>query len=166
MTDHPPRTQWWRSAVVYQVYPRSFADSNGDGIGDLPGVIARLDYLVDLGIDVIWLGPVYPSSQADNGYDITDYQDVDPAYGTLADLDALVSAAHGRGIRVILDLVVNHTSHQHPWFLESRQSRVNPRDDWYFWRDPRPGSIGGKPGAEPNNWGAAFSGPAWTWVPT
>ncbi|BBH16690.1 oligo-1,6-glucosidase [Nocardioides baekrokdamisoli] len=157
--------EWWRSAVVYQIYPRSFADSDGDGVGDLRGVIAHLDHLVDLGIGVIWLGPVYPSSQADNGYDITDYQDIDPVFGSLEDLDALLAAIHARGMRLILDLVVNHSSHRHPWFVESRRSTVNPYADWYFWRDPRPGTVGGQPGAEPNNWGAAFSGPAWTWVP-
>lgn len=165
MTTAANGSEWWRSAVVYQVYPRSFADSDGDGVGDLRGVMAHLDYLLDLGVDVIWLGPVYPSSQADNGYDITDYQDVDPLYGSLEDLDALVAAVHGRGMRLILDLVVNHSSSKHPWFLQSRRSRHNPREDWYFWRDPRPGTVGGEPGAEPNNWGSAFSGPAWTWVP-
>ncbi|HZP14395.1 MAG TPA: alpha-glucosidase [Nocardioides sp.] len=165
MTSPTTGAEWWREAVVYQIYPRSFADSDGDGVGDLRGIIEHLDYLVYLGVDVIWLGPVYPSSQADNGYDITDYQDVDPIYGSLADLDALIAAVHLRGMRLILDLVVNHSSDQHPWFIESRASRDNPRQDWYLWRDPRPGTVGGQPGAEPNNWGSAFSGPAWTWVP-
>ncbi len=151
--------------MVYQVYPRSFADSDGDGVGDLPGVLAHLDHLADLGVDVVWLSPVYPSPQDDNGYDISDYQDVDPAFGTLADLDALVAGLHERGIRLVMDLVVNHTSDEHPWFVDSRSGRDAEHADWYVWRDPRPGHVGGEPGAEPNNWGSFFSGPAWTWVP-
>ena len=125
---------WWKSAVVYQIYPRSFADSNGDGIGDLPGVTARLDHLAELGVDAVWLSPIYRSPQDDNGYDISDYQDVDPMFGTLADLDALIAAAHARGMRIVMDLVVNHTSDEHPWFVESRSSTDNPKRDWYFWR--------------------------------
>ncbi|MGQ0843348.1 MAG: alpha-glucosidase [Sporichthyaceae bacterium] len=156
---------WWKSAVVYQVYPRSFADSNGDGVGDLPGVLAHLDHIADLGVDVLWLSPVYPSPQEDNGYDISDYQDVDPLFGTLADLDALVAAVHERGMKLILDLVVNHTSSAHPWFLESRSGRDSAKADWYFWRDARPGTVPGEPGSEPNNWGSAFSGSAWEWCP-
>jgi len=157
---------WWRSAVVYQVYPRSFADSDGDGVGDLRGVTARLDHLATLGIDAIWLSPVYRSPHADNGYDISDYRSVDPTFGTLADLDELIAQAHARGIRVVLDLVVNHTSDEHPWFVESRSSRDNPKRDWYWWRPPRPGSVPGTPGAEPTNWGSFFSGPTWTWDET
>lgn len=169
MDDDTARTTgvdaWWESAVVYQIYPRSFADSDGDGVGDLPGVLAHLDHLVDLGIDVVWLCPVYASPQDDNGYDISDYQAIDPLFGTLDDLDALVTAVHERGMRLIMDLVVNHTSDEHPWFVESRQGRTSSKADWYFWRDPRPGIVAGLPGSEPNNWGATFSGSAWEWVP-
>ena len=154
---------WWRSAVVYQVYPRSFADSNGDGIGDLRGVVAKLDYLAALGVDAIWLSPVYRSPHADNGYDISDYQDVDPMFGTLADLDDLVAQAHARGLRIVLDLVVNHTSDEHPWFVASRSSKDDPKRDWYWWRPARPGTTPGEPGAEPTNWTSFFSGPTWTW---
>jgi oligo-1,6-glucosidase len=143
--DHP----WWKTAVVYQVYPRSFADSDGDGIGDLPGITARLDHLAALGVDVLWLSPVYPSPQDDAGYDISDYQDIEPAFGTLADFDALLAAAHERGMKLVMDLVVNHTSDEHPWFAESRSSRDNPKRDWYWWRET------------PNNWRSAFSGSAW-----
>ena len=156
---------WWKSAVVYQIYPRSFADSDGDGVGDLSGVLAHLDYVAELGIDVVWLCPVYRSPQEDNGYDISDYQSIDPLFGTLADLDTLIRAVHQRGMRLIMDLVVNHTSDQHPWFEESRRSRDTAKSDWYFWRDARPGTVPGQPGSEPNNWGAAFSGSAWEWVP-
>ncbi|MFC4785969.1 glycoside hydrolase family 13 protein [Nocardioides sp. MAHUQ-72] len=157
MSSHP----WWTTAVVYQVYPRSFADSDGDGIGDLPGITSRLDHLERLGVDVLWLSPIYPSPQDDNGYDISDYQDVDPLFGTLADLDELIAQAHARGIRIVMDLVVNHTSDEHPWFVESRSSTDNPRRDWYVWRPARPGSVPGEPGSEPTNWGSFFSGPAW-----
>src|ERR1700733_10029043 len=127
----------WRRWVVYQVYPRSFADSSGGGVGGLPGVLGRLDYLQRLGVDVIWLSPVYRSPMDDNGYDISDYQDIDPLFGTLADLDELVAELHARGMRLVMDLVVNHTSDEHPWFAESRSSRDNPKRDWYWWRDPR-----------------------------
>lgn len=161
----PSEEAWWQSAVVYQVYPRSFADSDGNGIGDLPGIVAHLDYLVDLGIDVIWLSPVYRSPQDDNGYDISDYQDVDPLFGTLADLDRLVAAAHERGMKLVMDLVVNHTSDEHPWFVESLRDRDGAKADWYFWRDAKPGAVAGEPGSEPNNWGAVFSGSAWQWSP-
>jgi oligo-1,6-glucosidase len=153
----------WRHWVVYQVYPRSFADSNGDGIGDLRGVLAHLDHLRRLGVDVVWLSPVYRSPMDDNGYDISDYTDVDPLFGTLADLDELIKELHARGMRLVMDLVVNHTSDEHPWFIESRSSRDNPKRDWYWWRDPRPGTTPGTPGAEPTNWESLFSGPAWTW---
>jgi oligo-1,6-glucosidase len=155
--DHP----WWTTSVVYQVYPRSFADSDGDGVGDLAGITGRLDHLQHLGIDVLWLSPTYPSPQDDNGYDISDYQDVDPLFGTLADLDELLAQAHARGIKVVMDLVVNHTSDEHPWFVESRSSVDSPKRDWYWWRPARPGTTPGEPGAEPTNWGSFFSGPAW-----
>jgi oligo-1,6-glucosidase len=154
--------QWWKTAVVYQIYPRSFADSNGDGIGDLRGIMSKLNYLEGLGVDVIWLSPVYPSPQADNGYDISDYQDIDPIFGSLDDFDELVAAVHRRGMKLVMDLVVNHTSDEHPWFVESRSSLDNPKRDWYWWRPARPGMRAGDPGAEPTNWGSAFSGPAWT----
>jgi oligo-1,6-glucosidase len=157
---------WWRSAVVYQVYPRSFADSDHDGIGDLRGVLDRLDHLADLGVDVLWLSPVYRSPQHDNGYDISDYFSVDPVFGTLEDLDALIAALHARGMKLLMDLVVNHTSDEHPWFTASRSSRDDPKRDWYWWRPARPGTFPGTPGAEPNNWGAFFSGPAWTFDET
>jgi len=156
---------WWHSAVVYEIYPRSFADSNGDGIGDLPGLLTHLDHVADLGVDVVWLSPVYPSPQVDNGYDVSDYQAVDPIYGTLDDLDRLIRAVHDRGMKMIMDLVVNHTSDQHEWFRESRQSRTSAKADWYFWRDAKPGTVPGKPGSEPNNWGSVFSGSAWQWSP-
>jgi oligo-1,6-glucosidase len=153
--------EWWKSAVVYQIYPRSFADSDGDGIGDLPGITAKVGYLADLGVDVIWLSPVYPSPQDDAGYDISDYQDIEPVFGTLADFDRLLAAVHGRGMKLLMDLVVNHTSDEHPWFVESRSSKDDPKRDWYWWRPPREGMAGGTPGAEPTNWGSAFSGSAW-----
>lgn len=162
MPEPQPR-DWWRSAVVYQIYPRSFADSDGDGTGDLRGVIERLDHLVALGVDVVWLSPVYRSPQDDNGYDISDYQDIDPLFGTLADLDELIARAHGHGIKVVMDLVVNHTSDEHAWFEESRSSRTSEKRDWYFWRPPREGHAGGSEGAEPNDWRSVFSGPAWEW---
>jgi len=152
---------WWRSAVVYQVYPRSFADSDGDGIGDIPGITAHLDHLAALGVDVLWLSPVYASPMDDNGYDISDYRDIDPVFGTLADLDALVEALHERGMKLVMDLVVNHTSDEHPWFAESRDP-ASPKRDWYWWRPARPGAEPGTPGAEPTNWESAFNGPAWS----
>jgi oligo-1,6-glucosidase len=153
----------WRHWVVYQVYPRSFADSDADGVGDLRGVLGRLDYLERLGVDVVWLSPVYRSPMDDNGYDISDYQDIDPLFGTLTDLDELIAELHTRGMRLVMDLVVNHTSDEHPWFVESRSSRDNPKRDWYWWRDPRPGAVPGAPGAEPTNWESHFSGPTWTY---
>jgi oligo-1,6-glucosidase len=152
---------WWRSAVVYQIYPRSFADSDGDGIGDLRGIIDRIDHLARLGVDVLWLSPIYPSPQDDAGYDISDYEDVDSTFGTLADLDELIAAVHVRGMRLVMDLVVNHTSDEHPWFVESRSSPDSPKRDWYWWRPPRRGMQPGQPGAEPTNWQSFFSGPAW-----
>ena len=158
----PPEDRpWWTRAVVYQVYPRSFMDSDGDGIGDLGGVLQRLDHLADLGVDVLWLSPVYPSPQADNGYDISDYTDIDPLFGDLATFDRLVAELHARGIRLLMDLVVNHTSDQHAWFVESRSSRESPKRDWYWWRPPRQGMAAGDPGAEPTNWQSFFSGPVW-----
>ena len=153
----------WRRWVVYQVYPRSFADADGDGVGDLRGTLAHLDHLERLGVDVVWLSPVYQSPMDDNGYDISDYQAVDPVFGTLADLDELIAALHERQMKLVMDLVVNHTSDEHPWFVQSRSSRDSPRRDWYWWRDARPGTVPGTPGAEPINWESYFSGPAWQW---
>jgi oligo-1,6-glucosidase len=150
-----PTPKWWADAVVYQIYPRSFADSDGDGVGDLGGIRAHLDHLERLGVDVVWLSPVYRSPQADNGYDISDYRDIDPLFGTLEEFDALLADLHARGIKLVMDLVVNHTSDEHPWFMESRSSLDNPKRDWYLWRD-------GVEGREPNLWRSAFSGPAWT----
>lgn len=152
-------TLWWQHGAIYQVYPRSFQDSDGDGVGDLAGVERRLDYLSALGIDAIWLSPIFRSPMADHGYDVADYRDVDPLFGTLADLDRLVAEAHRRGIRVILDFVPNHSSDRHPWFEESRASRDNPLRDWYIWRDPAPD------GGPPNNWISDFGGPAWEYDP-
>ena len=143
MAAVPRRHAWWQSGVVYQVYPRSFQDSNGDGVGDLPGVLARLDHHSALGVDAVWISPIYPSPMADFGYDVSDYTGIDPVFGSLEDFDRLVSAAHARGLRVILDYVPNHSSDRHPWFVESRSSRANPKRDWYVWRDPAPG--GGPP---------------------
>ena len=147
--------RWWQTAAVYQIYPRSFQDGNGDGVGDLPGILRRLPYLVDLGVDAIWLSPIFPSPMADFGYDISDYCNIDPLFGTLADFDALRQAAHRHGLKLILDFVPNHTSDRHPWFLESRASRHNAKRDWYIWRDPAPG------GGPPNNWLSDFGGSAW-----
>lgn len=129
---------WWQTGVIYQIYPRSFQDSNNDGIGDLPGITARLDYLHQLGVDAIWLSPIFPSPMADFGYDVANYVDIAPIFGTLADFDALVAAAHARNVRVLLDLVPNHSSDEHPWFVQSRSARDNPFRDWYLWRDPAP----------------------------
>ena len=153
---------WWRRATVYQVYPRSFADSNGDGIGDLRGIVSKLDYLAELGVDVVWVSPFFRSPQHDNGYDISDYQDVDPVFGTLSDLDELIAGLHERGMKFMMDVVVNHTSDEHPWFVEARSGVDSPKRDWYWWRPPRPGTTGGEPGAEPTNWESFFSGPCWT----
>jgi alpha-glucosidase len=150
---------WWKDGIIYQIYPRSFLDSNQDGIGDLAGITARLDYLRDLGVDAIWLSPVYPSPQADFGYDVSNYIDIDPMFGSLKDYDRLIREAHKHKIRVIMDLVFNHTSDEHPWFVESRKSRDNPYRDWYIWRDPSP------KGKEPNNWYSVFGGKAWKFDP-
>lgn len=146
---------WWQSAVLYQIYPRSFQDSTGDGVGDLPGIVERLPHLVELGVDALWLSPIFTSPMADFGYDISDYTAIDPLFGSLRDFDALVAAAHARGLKVILDFVPNHTSDRHPWFVESRASRDNAKRDWYIWRDPAPG------GGPPNNWLSEFGGSAW-----
>src|SRR5205809_2761082 len=146
---------WWQTGVLYQVYPRSFLDSNGDGVGDIAGITSKLDYLRWLGVDAIWLSPIYPSPMADFGYDISNYVDVDPIFGTLADFDQLMAEVHRRGMKLVLDFVPNHTSDQHPWFKESRSSRDNPKRDWYIWRDPAPG------GGPPNNWLSNFGGDAW-----
>jgi len=156
--------EWWRTAVFYEIYVRSFQDSNGDGVGDLPGIIQRLDYLNDgtpesLGVDALWLTPINPSPMFDFGYDVADYRNVDAVFGSLADVDELITAAHRRNIRIVLDLVPNHTSHLHPWFTASRRSRANPYRDWYIWRD-------GVAGGPPNNWVSSFGGPAWTLDPT
>ena len=166
---------WWKHAVIYEIYPRSFQDSNGDGIGDLNGITSRLDYLKDLGIDAIWISPMYPSPQVDFGYDISDYENVDPQYGTLADFDRLVGEAKKRNIRICLDMVLNHTSDKHKWFLESASSRTNSKADWYVWNPGQPASAPGVTAYEkkfehdgmvpPNNWISGFGGSAWEWVP-
>lgn len=150
--------KWWKNAVIYQIYPRSFCDSNGDGIGDLRGIIQKLDYLETLGIDAIWLSPIYRSPQDDNGYDISDYQDIDPMFGTLEDMDELIAEAGKRNIKIIMDLVLNHSSDEHRWFVEARKSKENPYHDYYVWRD-------GEEGVYPNELRSTFSGPAWEWVP-
>jgi oligo-1,6-glucosidase len=149
------KVNWWKKAVVYQVYPRSFCDSNSDGIGDINGIVSKLGYLKELGVDVIWLSPVYQSPMRDNGYDISDYRAINPEFGTMADFDRLLGQAHELGMKIVMDLVVNHSSDQHAWFAESRRSRDNPKRDYYFWRD-------GKNGGPPNDWKAWFGGPAWT----
>jgi alpha-glucosidase len=159
MGDSMDRPYWWQTGVIYQIYPRSFQDSNGDGVGDIGGILARLDHLVDLGVDALWLSPIFRSPMADFGYDISDYEDIDPLFGTLADFDALLACAHARGLKLILDLVPNHTSDRHPWFTESRASRHNPKRDWYIWRDPK------ADGAPPNNWQSEFGGSAWSFDP-
>ena len=156
---------WWMNAVLYQVYPRSFQDTDGDGVGDVKGILRRLDYLADLGVDIVWISPIYRSPQADNGYDISDYRDIDPLFGDLETFDALVARAHELGMRIVMDLVVNHTSIEHPWFVESSTGPDSPRRDWYYWRDPRPGVEPGTPGAEPTNWESFFGGPAWEYDP-
>jgi alpha-glucosidase len=150
-------THWWQHSVIYQVYPRSFQDSDGDGVGDLPGIASRLPYLQWLGVGAVWISPMYPSPMADFGYDVADYTDVHPLFGTLEDMERLIEEAHALGLRVILDLVPNHSSEQHRWFLESRSSRDNPKRDWYLWRDPAPD------GGPPNNWLSVFGGSAWEW---
>lgn len=158
----PDGPEWWRHAVIYEIYPRSFQDSDGDGIGDLKGITSRLDYLHDLGIDAIWITPMYPSPGVDYGYDISDYTAIDPVYGSMADFDNLVAEAKKRDIHVIMDYVINHTSDQHPWFLESRSSRTNPKRDWYIWRNGK-GETATDKGQPPNNWQSWFGGSAWQW---
>ncbi len=148
---------WWRGAVIYQIYPRSYQDTNGDGIGDLPGITQRLDHIASLGVDAVWISPFYTSPMDDFGYDVSNYRDVDPIFGTLADFDALLEEAHARGLRVMIDLVLSHTSDRHPWFTESRAGRENPKSDWYVWADAKPD------GTPPNNWLSIFGGPAWEW---
>ena len=145
---------WWKELVGYQIYPKSFKDSNGDGIGDLQGIISKLDYIKDLGIDVIWICPMYKSPNDDNGYDISDYKDILDEFGSMKDFDMLLNEVHNRGMKLIIDLVINHTSDEHEWFIESKSSRDNPKRDWYIWRDP-------KDGMEPNNWESIFKGSAW-----
>src|SRR3984957_20806602 len=174
---------WWKHALIYEIYPRSFQDSNGDGIGDLNGITQRLDYLQKLGIDAIWISPMYPSPQVDFGYDISDYENVDPQYGTLADFDRLVAEAKKHNIHVLLDMVANHTSDKHKWFIDSASSRTNPHADWYIWNDGKPDPLAAgsrdrtaphSPAARfgplgwvvpPNNWSSLFQGSAWEWVP-
>ncbi|HZX76397.1 alpha-glucosidase family protein [Lysobacter sp.] len=153
------KARWWRGAVIYQIYPRSFLDTNGDGVGDLPGIIARLDYIASLGVDAIWISPFFKSPMADFGYDIADYRDVDPLFGTLDDFDRLLAKAHSLGIRVMIDQVLSHTSIEHAWFKESRESADNPKADWYVWADAKPD------GTPPNNWLSLFGGVAWRWEP-
>ena len=153
-----PAWPWWRGAVVYQVYVRSFCDSNGDGQGDLPGVLSKLDYIAGLGVDAIWLSPIHPSPNRDWGYDVADYDGVHPDYGSLADFDHLLQEAHARGLKVLLDEVLCHTSDEHPWFVDS-QGFANGKADWYVWADPH------KDGTVPNNWLSAFAGPAWAYKP-
>lgn len=148
---------WWQEGIIYQIYPRSFQDSNGDGVGDLAGIITRLDYLQNLGVQAIWISPIFPSPMADFGYDISDYTNIHPLFGTLQDFEQLLREVHARGMKLLLDLVPNHTSDQHPWFLESRSSRDNPKRDWYIWKDANPD------GSEPNNWLAMFGGTGWEW---
>src|SRR3954468_12918197 len=155
----PDASPWWRGAVVYQVYPRSFADSDGDGVGDLGGLLAHLDHIADLGADAIWTSPLYRSPMADNGYDVSDYCAIDPVFGDLAVFDTLLEQAHCRDLRVLMDWVPNHTSDEHPWFIESRASRSSPKRDWYYWRD-------GERTTPPNNWRSNFGGSAWAWDDT
>ena len=151
------QTPWWRGAIIYQVYPRSLMDSNNDGIGDIPGIISKLDYIASLGVDAIWVSPFFKSPMKDFGYDISDYRAIDPIFGTLADFDELIAQAHARNIKIIIDQVLNHTSDQHAWFEESRESKDNPKADWYVWADAQPD------GTPPNNWLSIFGGSAWEW---
>ncbi|KAK1638524.1 family 13 glycoside hydrolase [Colletotrichum phormii] len=156
-----PDRQWWKEAVVYQIYPASFLDSNNDGLGDVPGIVSKLDYIKSVGATAIWLSPIFKSPQNDMGYDISDYRDIHRPYGTVADAENLIKGCHERGIKILLDLVVNHTSDEHEWFIESRSSKSSPKRDWYFWRDPKIDSSGNR--QPPNNWASIFGGSAWTW---
>ena len=151
------QSEWWRGAIIYQIYPRSFYDSNHDGTGDLSGIRAKLDYVASLGVDAIWISPFFKSPMRDFGYDVSDYRKVDPIFGSNADFNALVEAAHERGLKVIIDMVLAHTSDQHAWFQESRQNRTNSKADWYVWADPNPD------GTPPNNWISVFGGSVWQW---
>ncbi|RSM02318.1 hypothetical protein CDV31_010967 [Fusarium ambrosium] len=160
-TSTPPERQWWKELVVYQIYPASFLDSDADGLGDLPGIISKLDYIQSVGATAIWLSPIFKSPQHDMGYDVSDYRDIHRPYGTVEDVEALIRGCHERDMKVLLDLVVNHTSHEHKWFKESRSSRTSPKRDWYFWRDPKFDSNGTR--QPPNNWASIFGGSAWTW---
>jgi alpha-glucosidase len=152
-----PDADWWRGGVIYQVYPRSYQDTSGDGVGDLIGIAERIGYIASLGVDAIWISPFFTSPMKDFGYDVSDYTNVDPMFGTLGDFDHLVKVAHDHGIRIIIDLVLSHSSDQHPWFVESRMDRANPKADWYVWAEPKPD------GTPPNNWLSIFGGSAWQW---
>ena len=152
-----PDAEWWRGCVIYQVYPRSYQDTSGDGIGDLIGIADRIEYIASLGVDAIWISPFFTSPMKDFGYDVSDYTNVDPMFGTLGDFDHLVRVAHDHGIRIMIDLVLSHSSDQHPWFVESRMDRTNPKADWYVWAEPKPD------GTPPNNWLSIFGGSAWQW---
>jgi alpha-glucosidase len=164
MGESMSQFEWWQTAIFYQIYPRSFADGNGDGIGDFPGIISKLDYLKTLGVDGLWLSPFFPSPNWDCGYDVADYMSVAPEYGTFDDFRGFLDGAHARGMRVVIDLVLNHTSDEHAWFLESKSSRDNAKADWYIWHDPTPIPGGNPEGGPPNNWQSCFDGPAWTYV--
>ena len=155
--SRPGEFRWWQRGIIYQIYPRSFMDSDGDGVGDLRGIRSKLDYLQWLGVDAIWISPIFPSPMADFGYDISNYTDIDPLFGTLDDFDALLADAHQRDLKLLLDYVPNHTSDRHPWFIEAHSSRESAKRDWYIWRDPAPG------GGPPNNWRSNFGGGAWQW---
>ena len=157
MTQDRSGGRWWERGVIYQIYPRSFQDSDGDGIGDLAGIETRLDHVARLGVDAIWLSPIFPSPMADFGYDVADYCGIEPIFGDMAAFDRLLAAVHGRGLKLLLDFVPNHSSDRHPWFVESRASRANPKRDWYIWRDAAPD------GGPPNNWISDFGGSAWEW---
>jgi alpha-glucosidase/glucan 1,6-alpha-glucosidase len=161
MSPAPEGEKWWKNAIIYQLYPASFKDSNNDGIGDIPGIISQLDYIASLGVDVVWLCPMYDSPQHDMGYDVSDYEKVYPPYGTVEDMETLIDACHRRGLRIILDLVVNHTSHEHKWFKESRSSKDSPKRDWYIWRPAKYDANGDR--KPPNNWRSVFGGSAWEW---
>ena len=160
VAGNPADRDWWRGAVIYQIYPRSFQDTSGDGVGDLAGIAERMPYVESLGVNAIWISPFFTSPMKDFGYDVSDYCSVEPMFGTLHDFDNLIAEAHKHGIRVMIDLVISHSSDQHPWFVESRASRDNPKADWYVWSDPKPD------GTVPNNWPSVFGGSAWAWNPT